>query len=96
MSGLNVVLMMSGCLSYPGRSAETFQSSQPSSNPFLWVLAVFDLPHHFLAPPSVVNIVKLGEAPSESVKELEFVSQALPSIAPSEGMEGAALESEKW
>ncbi|GFS25177.1 hypothetical protein ElyMa_007020600 [Elysia marginata] len=62
MSGFNVVLLMtSGCLSHSGRSIETSQSSQPSSSPFLWVLAVFDPQHHFLAPPSVVNIVNLGE-----------------------------------
>ncbi|GFR70078.1 hypothetical protein ElyMa_003775500 [Elysia marginata] len=66
VSGLKVVLLMtSGCLSHSGRSAETSQSSQPSSSPFIWVLAVFDLPHYFLAPPSVVNIVKLGEGELE-------------------------------
>ncbi|GFR94552.1 hypothetical protein ElyMa_002671300 [Elysia marginata] len=62
MSSLNAVLLMtSGCLSHSGRSAETSQSLQLFNSPFLWVLAMFDLPHHVLVPPSVVNIVKLGE-----------------------------------
>ncbi|GFO47838.1 hypothetical protein PoB_007434300 [Plakobranchus ocellatus] len=62
MSGLSAVfLKTSGCLSNSGRSAETTQSSQPSSRPFLWVFIGIDPPCHFLTPPSVVNTVELVE-----------------------------------
>ncbi|GFO36244.1 hypothetical protein PoB_006274900 [Plakobranchus ocellatus] len=62
MPGLNAVfLITSGCLSHSGRSAETTQSSQPSSRPLLWVFIVIDPPCHFLTPPSVVNTVELVE-----------------------------------
>ncbi|GFN79403.1 hypothetical protein PoB_000590900 [Plakobranchus ocellatus] len=56
MSRLNAVfLITSGCLSHSGRSAETNQSSQPSSRPFLWIFIVIDPLCHFLTPSSVVE-----------------------------------------
>ncbi|GFS01845.1 hypothetical protein ElyMa_002848200 [Elysia marginata] len=57
VKGEEVFLIPSGCLSH---SAETIQSSQPSSSPFLWLLVALDLPSHVLASPSVVDIVELG------------------------------------
>ncbi|GFN81166.1 hypothetical protein PoB_000767200 [Plakobranchus ocellatus] len=61
MSGLNAVfLITSGCLYHSGRSAESTQSSQPSSRPFIWLFIVIDLPCHFFTPSSVVNTVELG------------------------------------
>ena len=57
ISALSLVsLIILGYLSHSGRSAETFQSSQPSSRHFLWCVVLTGLPCHDLAPRSVVDI----------------------------------------
>ncbi|GFO08503.1 chitin synthase [Plakobranchus ocellatus] len=45
----------------PGRSAESTQSSQPSSRPLLWVFIVIDPAGQFLTLTSVLNTVELVE-----------------------------------
>ena len=60
ISGLSLVfLIILGCLSHFGRSAETAQASRTSSIHFFWFVVLVDFPCHDLAPPYAVNIIAL-------------------------------------